>query len=97
VRATKVRADLCAARAATGKTIHARDEAGGVAFQGAGGEARRSFLNAVFGEREFSNDEIEDFVLLRSPGKEGEEFGPRRMYQMRRGWADDIDMADPRM
>ena len=32
------------------------------------------FYDAVFGEREFSNDEIEDFVLLRS-GKEGDEFG----------------------
>jgi glutamyl-tRNA synthetase len=43
----------------------------------------------VFGEREFSNDEIEDFVLLRS-GKEGEEFG-QAMYQMS-VVADDIDM-----
>jgi len=32
------------------------------------------FLDAVFGEREFSNDEIEDFVLLRS-GRGEEEFG----------------------
>src|SRR5229473_79483 len=47
------------------------------------------FLDAVFGEREFSNDEIEDFVLLRS-GKEGEEFG-QAMYQMS-VVADDIDM-----
>src|SRR5882724_699373 len=31
------------------------------------------FFDAVFGEREFSNDEIEDFVLLRS-GKGEEEF-----------------------
>src|SRR5437870_3600805 len=31
------------------------------------------FLDAVFGEREFSNQEIEDFVLLRS-GKNDEEF-----------------------
>src|SRR5258708_18960586 len=38
------------------------------------------FLDAVFGEREFSNDEIEDFVLLRS-GKDHEEFG-QSMYQM---------------
>jgi glutamyl-tRNA synthetase len=38
------------------------------------------FVDAVFGEREFSNDEIEDFVLLRS-GKNGEEFG-QAMYQM---------------
>jgi len=47
------------------------------------------FFDAVFGEREFSNDEIEDFVLLRS-GKEGEEFG-QAMYQMS-VVADDIDM-----
>src|SRR6266850_1534938 len=38
------------------------------------------FLDAVFGEREFSNDEIEDFVLLRS-GKGEEEFG-QSMYQL---------------
>src|SRR3974390_2483657 len=47
------------------------------------------FKDAVFGEREFQNDEIEDFVLLRS-GKEGEEFG-QAMYQMS-VVADDIDM-----
>jgi glutamyl-tRNA synthetase len=47
------------------------------------------FFDAVFGEREFQNDEIEDFVLLRS-GKEGEEFG-QAMYQMS-VVADDIDM-----
>jgi len=47
------------------------------------------FYDAVFGEREFSNDEIEDFVLLRS-GKEAEEFG-QAMYQMS-AVADDIDM-----
>ena len=47
------------------------------------------FHDAVFGEREFSNDEIEDFVLLRS-GKEGEEFG-QAMYQMS-VVVDDIDM-----
>lgn len=47
------------------------------------------FYDAVFGEREFSNDEIEDFVLLRS-GKEGEEFG-QAMYQMS-VVVDDIDM-----
>ncbi|MGB8495020.1 MAG: glutamate--tRNA ligase [Candidatus Acidiferrum sp.] len=46
-------------------------------------------FDAVFGEREFSNDEIQDFVLLRS-GKEGEEFG-QAMYQMS-VVADDIDM-----
>jgi glutamyl-tRNA synthetase len=47
------------------------------------------FSDAVFGETEFSNDEIEDFVLLRS-GKDGEEFG-QAMYQMS-VVADDIDM-----
>src|ERR1700739_2051736 len=47
------------------------------------------FVDAVFGEREFSNDDIEDFALLRS-GKEGEEFG-QAMYQMS-VVADDIDM-----
>lgn len=46
------------------------------------------FLDAVFGEREFSNDEIEDFVLLRS-GK-GDDFG-QAMYQMS-VVVDDIDM-----
>ncbi len=47
------------------------------------------FQDAVFGEREFANDDIEDFVLLRS-GKDGEEFG-QAMYQMS-VVADDIDM-----
>src|SRR6266852_4223298 len=47
------------------------------------------FLDAVFGEREFSNDEIEDFVLLRS-GKNGEAFG-QSMYQLG-VVVDDIDM-----
>jgi glutamyl-tRNA synthetase len=47
------------------------------------------FFDAVFGEREFSNDEIEDFVLLRS-GKGEEEFGPS-MYQLG-AVVDDIDM-----
>jgi glutamyl-tRNA synthetase len=47
------------------------------------------FFDAVFGEREFSNDEMEDFVLVRS-GKEGEEFG-QAMYQMS-VVVDDIDM-----
>jgi len=47
------------------------------------------FLDVVFGEREFSNDEIEDFVLLRS-GKGDEEFG-QAMYQMS-VVVDDIDM-----
>jgi glutamyl-tRNA synthetase len=53
----------------------------------AGGTTK--FFDAVFGGREFSNDEIKDFVLLRS-GKEGEEFG-QAMYQMS-VVADDIDM-----
>jgi glutamyl-tRNA synthetase len=47
------------------------------------------FLDAVFGEREFSNDEIEDFVLVRS-GKGDEDFG-QAMYQMS-VVVDDIDM-----
>ena len=47
------------------------------------------FMDAVFGEREFSNDEIEDFVLVRS-GKGEEEFG-QAMYQMS-VVVDDIDM-----
>jgi glutamyl-tRNA synthetase len=47
------------------------------------------FLDAVFGEREFSNDEIEDFVLLRS-GKDHEEFG-QSTYQMS-AVVDDVDM-----
>jgi glutamyl-tRNA synthetase len=45
--------------------------------------------DAVFGDREFSNDEIEDFVLLRS-GKGDEEFG-QSMYQLG-VVVDDIDM-----
>jgi len=47
------------------------------------------FFDAVFGEREFSNDEIEDFVLLRS-GKGDAEFG-QSMYQLG-VVVDDIDM-----
>jgi len=47
------------------------------------------FFDAIFGEREFSNDEIEDFVLLRS-GKGAEEFG-QSMYQLG-VVVDDIDM-----
>jgi glutamyl-tRNA synthetase len=46
-------------------------------------------MDAVFGEREFSNDEIEDFVLVRS-GKGDEEFG-QAMYQMS-VVVDDVDM-----
>ena len=45
--------------------------------------------DAVFGDREFSNDEIEDFVLLRS-GKGDEDFG-QSMYQLG-VVVDDIDM-----
>src|SRR5260370_40623443 len=52
------------------------------------GETTR-FVDAVFGEREFSNDEIEDFVLLRS-AKGDEEFG-QSMYQLG-AVVDDIDM-----
>jgi glutamyl-tRNA synthetase len=47
------------------------------------------FFDAVFGEREFSNDEIEDFVLMRS-AKGDEEFG-QSMYQLG-VVVDDIDM-----
>lgn len=47
------------------------------------------FTDAIFGEREFANDEIEDFVLLRS-GKESEEWG-LPTYQMS-VVVDDIDM-----
>jgi glutamyl-tRNA synthetase len=47
------------------------------------------FFDAVFGEREFSNDEIEDFVLLRS-AKGAEEFG-QSMYHLG-VVVDDIDM-----
>jgi glutamyl-tRNA synthetase len=47
------------------------------------------FVDAVFGEREFSNDEIEDFVLLRS-GKGDDEFG-HSMYQLG-AVVDDVDM-----
>jgi len=47
------------------------------------------FCDAVFGGREFANDEIEDFVLLRS-GKGDEEFG-LPTYQMS-VVVDDIDM-----
>lgn len=47
------------------------------------------FYDAVFGEREFANDEIEDFVLLRS-GTDSANFG-QAMYQMS-VVVDDIDM-----
>src|SRR5260221_9084177 len=51
--------------------------------------ATTKFLDAVFGEREFSNDEIEDFVLVRS-GKGDHDFG-QAMYQMS-VVVDDIDI-----
>jgi len=47
------------------------------------------FVDAVYGESEFANDEIEDFVLLRS-GRNDEEFG-QSMYQLG-VVVDDIDM-----
>jgi glutamyl-tRNA synthetase len=47
------------------------------------------FTDAVFGDREFDNEEIEDFVLLRS-GKDGEEWG-MPTYQLC-VVVDDIDM-----
>jgi glutamyl-tRNA synthetase len=47
------------------------------------------FADEVFGHREFENDEIEDFVLLRS-GKDGEEWGIPT-YQLS-AVVDDIDM-----
>jgi glutamyl-tRNA synthetase len=53
-----------------------------------GGTTR--FFDAVFGDREFSNEEIEDFVLLRS-GKGDQEFG-QSMYQLG-VVVDDIDMC----
>jgi glutamyl-tRNA synthetase len=52
-----------------------------------GGTTR--FQDAVFGEREFANQEIEDFVLLRS-GKGDEDFG-QSMYQLG-VVVDDIEM-----
>jgi glutamyl-tRNA synthetase len=47
------------------------------------------FFDAVFGEREFSNEEIEDFVLLRSP--RGDEAGGLPTYQLS-VVVDDIEM-----
>jgi len=47
------------------------------------------FFDAVFGEREFSNEEIEDFVLLRSP--RGEEASGLPTYQLS-VVVDDIEM-----
>jgi glutamyl-tRNA synthetase len=59
-----------------------------VRFKVPAGDATK-FFDAVFGEREFSNDEIEDFVLLRS-GKGEEPFG-QAMYQMS-VVVDDVEM-----
>jgi glutamyl-tRNA synthetase len=59
-----------------------------IRFKVLSGETTK-FFDAVFGEREVSNDEIEDFVLLRS-GKGEEEFG-QSMYQLG-VVVDDIDM-----
>jgi glutamyl-tRNA synthetase len=47
------------------------------------------FFDAVFGEREFVNDEIEDFVLLRSP--RGQEVSGLPTYQLG-VVVDDMDM-----
>jgi glutamyl-tRNA synthetase len=47
------------------------------------------FQDAVFGPREFSNEEIEDFVLLRSP--RGEETAGQPTYQLS-AVVDDIEM-----
>src|SRR6202140_2492915 len=49
----------------------------------------KKFTDVVFGEREFSNDEIEDFVLLRS-AKGTDDYG-QSMYQLG-VVVDDIDM-----
>ncbi len=52
-------------------------------------EGKTHFSDAVFGDREFDNAEIEDFVLLRS-GKDAEDWG-MPTYQMS-VVVDDIDM-----
>ena len=51
-----------------------------------------TFFDAVFGDTEFSNDDIEDFMLLRSGPQDAptEEFG-QPMYQLS-AVVDDIDM-----
>src|SRR6202171_4110300 len=49
---------------------------------------KTTFFDVVFGDTEFSNDDIEDFMLLRSG--QGEEFG-QPMYQLS-VVVDDIDM-----
>jgi len=58
------RAASCAARAATASHPH-RAPKPAVRFRVLTGGTTK-FFDAVFGQREFSNDEIEDFVLLRS-------------------------------
>jgi glutamyl-tRNA synthetase len=50
---------------------------------------KTTFLDLVFGDTEFSNEDIEDFMLLRS-GDENQEFG-QPMYQLG-VVVDDIDM-----
>ena len=50
---------------------------------------KTSFSDLLFGEREFANDDIEDFMLLRS-ARDREEFG-QPMYQLS-VVVDDIDM-----
>jgi glutamyl-tRNA synthetase len=50
---------------------------------------KTTFLDLVFGETEFSNEDIEDFMLLRS-GSDHQEFG-QPMYQLG-VVVDDIDM-----
>jgi glutamyl-tRNA synthetase len=52
-------------------------------------DATTRFDDAVFGRREVANEEIEDFVLLRSP-REGQEYGAPT-YQLS-AVVDDIDM-----
>ncbi len=59
-----------------------------VRFRVPAGETTK-FDDAVFGPREFANDEIEDFVLLRSP--KGDEPSGLPTYQMS-VVVDDIDM-----
>ena len=50
---------------------------------------KTTFYDAVFGEREFANEEIEDFVLLRSP--RGDEASGTPTYQLG-VVVDDVDM-----
>src|ERR1700720_1985764 len=52
-------------------------------------DGKTTFYDVVFGDTEFSNDDIEDFMLLRS-GQGDEEFG-QPMYQLS-VVVDDIDM-----